>query len=116
MVMLEGVCHLLKLSAHHDLKIYLGDVLGDPGDVEGNYPDATVTWSKIRIGTIGSTYPSGLSFDCSLITSLILSSDHSTVSSLHLASSIFIALRISLFLSHKSQQLLCKCVMHRETA
>jgi len=32
---------------------------GDPGDVEGQYPDATVTWSKIRVGTIGSTYPSG---------------------------------------------------------
>merc|ERR1711971_1491892 len=32
---------------------------GDPGDVEANYPDATVTWSKIRVGTIGSTYPSG---------------------------------------------------------
>merc|ERR1711971_1093910 len=30
---------------------------GDPGDVEANYPDATVTWSKIRVGTIGSTYP-----------------------------------------------------------
>ena len=35
-------------------------IKGDPGDVEANYPDATVTWSKIRVGTIGSTYPSGL--------------------------------------------------------
>ena len=34
-------------------------VKGDPGDVEGQYPDATVTWSKIRVGTIGSTYPLG---------------------------------------------------------
>ena len=34
---------------------------GSPEDVEAENPDATVTWSKIRVGTIGSTYPSGWS-------------------------------------------------------
>jgi len=32
---------------------------GKPEDMEANYPDATVVYSKIRIGTLGSTYPGG---------------------------------------------------------
>merc|ERR1712002_78837 len=32
---------------------------GDPVDMESNYPDAAVICSKVKIGTIGSTYPGG---------------------------------------------------------
>ena len=32
---------------------------GAPKDVEGNHPDASVTYSNIKVGEIGSTYPSG---------------------------------------------------------
>jgi len=32
---------------------------GDPNDVEKNHPDASVTYSNIKVGEIGSTYPSG---------------------------------------------------------
>lgn len=30
---------------------------GNPTDVEANHPDASVTYSNIKVGTIGSTYP-----------------------------------------------------------
>ena len=32
---------------------------GDPKDVETNHPDSSVTYSNIKVGEIGSTYPSG---------------------------------------------------------
>jgi len=32
---------------------------GDPVDMETNHPDASVVYSKIRVGTLGSTYPGG---------------------------------------------------------
>merc|ERR1711970_1569562 len=32
---------------------------GDPVDMESNHPDASVIYSNVKIGTIGSTYPGG---------------------------------------------------------
>ena len=41
-----------------DLKFHiLLLILGDPSDVENNFANSKVAFSKIRVGTIDSTYP-----------------------------------------------------------
>ena len=46
--------------------IVKNSITGDPADLENNYGNSKVVFSKIRIGEIGSTYPGEESFICNL--------------------------------------------------